>query len=99
MAIQTKSRIQLSIPNEYIRPKFQMIPTIGRKGTNGVLNGRGASGFFLRMTRMLAHTMTKANSVPMLVILPTTFNGRKAEKGATKHMKSRFERHGVRHFG
>src|SRR5260221_14188730 len=99
MAIHTNSRIQLSSPSEYIRPKFQTIPAMGRKGTSGVLNGRGALGFFLRITRMLAHTITKANNVPMLVILPTTFSGRNAENGATKHMKSIFERQGVRHFG
>src|SRR5438552_4331234 len=99
MINHTIKRIQLSIPSEYISPKFQTMPAIGRKGTSGVLNGRGALGFFLRITRILAHTITKANNVPILVILPTTFSGRKAEKGATKHMKRRFERHGVRHFG
>ena len=43
--------------------------------------------------------MTKANSVPMLVISPTTESGRNAENGVTNSMNKRFERHGVRNFG
>ncbi len=48
---------------------------------------------------MPTQTMTNANSVPMLVMCPTTEIGAKAENSATNTMNSRFERHGVRNFG
>src|SRR5579863_3424846 len=96
---QTIRRNQLLHPSEYIMAKFQTMPRIGTSGTSGVRNGRGVSGCARRITQTPAHTMTKANRVPMLVISPTTESGRKAEKGDTKSMNKRFERHGVRNFG
>src|SRR5471032_1109185 len=99
MASQTISRSQFDQPSEYIIAKFQTMPRMGTSGTSGVLNGRGASGFFTRITHTPAHTITNANSVPMLVIWPTMLSGRKAENGATKKKNSMFERHGVWNFG
>ena len=95
----TMRRSQFDQPSEYIMAKFQTIPRIGTSGTSGVLKGRGAFGFLTRMTHTPAHTMTNANSVPMLVMCPTMLKGRNAEKGATKKKNSRFERHGVWNLG
>jgi hypothetical protein len=47
----------------------------------------------------LAHTITNANNVPMLVMCPTTEIGANAENRLTNTMNSRFDRHGVRNFG
>src|SRR5690348_12507240 len=99
MTSQIIRRNQFDSPSEYIIAKFQTTPRIGTTGTHGVRNGRAVSGCVRRITQTLAQTMTKANRVPMLVMCPTTDSGRKAEKGATKIMNSRFERHGVRNFG
>src|SRR5579885_141363 len=99
MTSQMISRSQLSIPSEYIIAKFQTIPRTGTQGTQGVRNGRGVSGCLRRITHTLAHTITNANSVPMLVMCPTTESGRKAENGDTNRQNSRFERHGVRNLG
>ena len=43
------------------------MPRIGTTGTNGQRNGRSASGSIRRMISTAAQTITKANSVPMLV--------------------------------
>src|SRR6185503_2131113 len=99
MASQTINRSQFAGPSEYIMAKFQMMPRIGITGTHGVRNGRGVSGYVRRMIKTAAHTMTNANSVPILVMCPTTESGRKAENGVTKSMNSKFERHGVRNLG
>ena len=72
---------------------------MGTSGTSGVRNGRGSSGCVLRMIMMPPQTSTKANSVPMLVMWPTTEIGGKAENRPTNTMNSRFERHGVRNLG
>src|SRR5271157_1920787 len=99
MTSQTISRSQLDQPSEYIMAKFQTMPRMGTSGTSGVLNGLAAPGFFTRITHTPAHTMTKANRVPMLVMCPTMLKGRKAEKGATKKKNSMLDRHGVLNFG
>src|SRR5271157_5671453 len=99
MISHTISRAQFDQPSEYIMAKFHTMPRIGTSGTSGVLNGRGASGFFTRITHTPAHTITKANRVPMLVMCPTILKGRKAEKGATKKKNSMLERQGVLNFG
>src|SRR5947209_12994723 len=99
MRSQIISRSHFDQPSEYFMAKCQTMPRIGTSGTSGVRNGRGASGFFTRMTQTPLHTITNANSVPMLVMRPTMLNGRSAENGATKKKNSRFERHGVWYFG
>src|ERR1019366_5339990 len=99
MTSQTISRSQFDQPSEYIIAKFQTMPRIGSSGTSGVLNGLGASGFFTRITHTPAHTITKANRVPMLVMCPTMLKGRNAEKGATKKKNSMLDRQGVWNFG
>src|SRR5271157_2201573 len=96
MISHTISRAQFDQPSEYIMAKFQTMPRIG---TSGVLNGRGASGFFTRITHTPAHTITNANRVPMLVMCPTMLRGRNAENGATKKKNSMLDRHGVLNFG
>src|SRR5215472_12431992 len=99
MSSQTTKRSQLLRPREYIKAKLTSIPKIGTTGTQGVRNGRSCAGFFLRITQTPAHSITKANSVPMLVMRPTMLRGRNAENGAMKKKNSRFERHGVRNRG
>src|ERR1039458_2506026 len=47
---------------------------------------------------MPMHTITKANSVPMLVMCPSFEIGRKPEKSETNAMKIRLQRQGVRNF-
>ena len=68
-------------------------------GTHGTRNGRGRSGCVLRIINTAAQTITNANSVPMLVMSPTTATGRNAPISATTPMKSIFDFHGVSHFG
>ena len=46
-----------------------------------------------------AQTIIKANSVPMDVMCPNLEIGKNPAKKLTKTMKSRFDRHGVRHWG
>ncbi len=41
------------------------MPAIGTQGTNGVLNGRGISGFDFLKIIMLKQTITKASNVPI----------------------------------
>lgn len=48
-----------------------------------------------RMTTTPADTTTKANSVPILVIEPTTPIGANTENADTKAIGSRLQRHGV----
>ena len=69
---------------------------MGVRGTSGVRNGRARPGLVLRMIMMSAHTSTKANSVPVLVMLPTQEIGAKAENRLTNSMNTRFEHQGVR---
>ena len=49
------------------------MPRTAVKMPPGTLNGRTASGRLIRSIRTAADTTTKANSVPMLVISPTTW--------------------------
>ncbi len=99
MASQMNRRIHVSHPSEYIIEKQTMTPATGIKGTHGVLNGRGRSGWVLRSTMTPMQTITKANSVPMEVMWPSLEIGTKPAKMLTKTMKSRLDRHGVRHVG
>ena len=48
------------------------IPSIGIKGTKGVLKARGASGFVFLNTITPMQTSINAKRVPILVISPTT---------------------------
>src|SRR5580692_5760708 len=99
MTSQTIRRSQFDQPSEYISAKLTTMPRIGTTGTHGVLNGRGCSGCFQRITNTPAQTITKAKRVPMLVMRPTMLSGRKAENGATMKKNKMFDRHGVRYFG
>ena len=49
------------------------MPSTGNNGPPGTRNGRCASGRLMRSINTAAQTTTKANSVPMLVISPTTW--------------------------
>src|SRR4051812_7260508 len=71
------------------------IPKIGTSGTSGVLNALGASGIFTRMIQTPIHTSMNANSVPMLVISPTTLAGTNAANKLTNTMNSRLDFAGV----
>src|SRR5205085_5717352 len=60
---------------------------------------RGMSGRRRRMIHTPAHTSTKANNVPMLVISPTMSPGTKPPKMAVRKKKMMFDFHGVRYLG
>ena len=99
ISIHTINLIQVSRGRKAIMPKQTITPSTGTSGTNGVLKARGASGFdFLKIMTPI-HTSIKANSVPMLVISPTTRPGINAAKMLTNIMKKIFEREGVLNFG
>ncbi len=84
-------RDQFSHPNPKIINPQVIIPRIGTKGTHGVLNGLGSSGLDLRITMIPAHTRTKANKVPILVISPATWPGINAANAPTKARNSQFD--------
>ena len=95
MSIHTIKRIHVSNGKKAIMKKQVKIPSIGTKGTNGVLNALGASGIVFRITITPAHTNTNASSVPILVISPTTRAGTKAANKLTKSMNSALDLEGV----
>src|SRR6218665_918496 len=99
MASHTNKRIQVSSGNENIMTRQVTIPRIGTNGTNGVLNGRSASGCCLRRIKIPRQTMTKANKVPILVISPTTLIGTKPAKRLMKIQSTQFDLDGVWNFG
>ncbi|KAA6315686.1 hypothetical protein EZS27_033895, partial [termite gut metagenome] len=71
------------------------IPSIGTSGTSGVLNARGTSGIFFRITQIPAQTMTKASKVPMLVSSPATRAGTNKVKTLIRVRNSRLLLYGV----
>lgn len=89
--IQTIKRTQVSPGNEYIKNRHTKIPKIGTKGTNGVLNERGALGWVLRRINTPTHTNTKANKVPILVISPTMETGTKAANTLTNTANNKLD--------
>ena len=99
MTIQMTSRHQVSQSSDVIIAKHTNIPNIGNKGKHGHLNGLGVSGWVLRKIMTPAHTMINAKSVPMDVMFPNLEIGKKPAKKPVKTMKSKFDRHGVRHLG
>lgn len=98
MAIQARRRNQVSPGSDAIIRKQETIPRIGTTGTQGVLKERGASGWVLRNTNTPKQTRTKANSVPILVISPTTRAGTNAANKLTNKQKSKLDFHGVLNF-
>src|SRR5919109_2941918 len=58
-----------------IKEMHDSAPSTGMIGPPATLNGRCASGRFMRSTITATETTTNANSVPMLVISPTTWIG------------------------
>ena len=80
---QTIKRYQFSLPNPKIMAEQTIMPNIGTKGTNGVLNGRTKSGSLYLNKMIPIQTKTKANKVPMLVISPTISPGIKAANKPT----------------
>ena len=85
--IQPPAANKVSCGREKIIAEQMSIPRIGTSGTKGVVNGRTASGFFLRITQTPAHTITKANRVPMLVKSPATLPGTNAANRPTNTNK------------
>jgi hypothetical protein len=79
--------------------KQVIIPNIGTSGTNGVLKDLGASGIDFRITITPVQTKIKANSVPILVISPTTLPGIKAANALTNTRKNKLDLYGVLNFG
>ena len=81
---------QLVQPNPKIIAEQTMIPKIGNKGTNGVLNFLGRSGSVFLKIITARQTKINANKVPMLVISPTTSPGIKAAKKPTNTKITKF---------
>ena len=99
MASQIKRRHQVSWSSEVIIARHTKIPNIGNNGKHGHLKGLGVSGWILRKIITPAQTMIKAKSVPMDVMFPNLEIGKNPAKNPVKTMKSKFDRHGVRHLG
>src|SRR5947209_6175681 len=99
MTSQITSRYQVSLSSDAIMAKHTSTPRIGTTGTNGVRYGRGALGLVLRITIMPTHTITKASSVPMLVMWPSFEMGKKPLNNETNTIKMRLQRQGVWNFG
>src|SRR3954471_8671141 len=99
MMSQMMSRYQFSAGSENISSRQVAMPKIGTSGTNGARNGRFAFGFVLRMTMTAPQTMTKAKSVPMLVISASIESGMKPAIAATKMPVKMVDFQGVRNFG
>ena len=75
------------------------MPRIGTSGTSGARNGRLAWGFVRRITSTAPHTMTNANSVPMLVISARMLSGTNPAIAATNNPVRIVDFHGVRNVG
>ena len=99
MISQMKRRHQVSGSSDVIMARQTRMPKIGNKGKYGTRKDLGISGWVLRKTMTPAQTMIKANNVPMDVMLPNLEIGKNPAKKPTKTIKSKFERHGVRHWG
>ena len=99
MMSHTKRRTQLAHPSPNIIAPQTIMPSMGTRGTNGVLKGLSALGSLFLMMITPAHTSTKAKSVPMLVISPTMSPGTKAEKRPMKRNRIIFDLYGVCHVG
>ena len=99
MTNQMINRHQVSSSRESIIARQTKIPKNGNNGKNGTLKGLGISGFVYRKIITPAQTKMKASKVPMDVICPNFEIGKKPAKKLTKNIKSKLERHGVRHWG
>src|SRR6266850_5948328 len=99
MSNQMISRYQFSAGRENINSKHVRIPRIGTSGTNGARKGRTAFGLVLLMTSTAPQTITKANSVPMLVISAKMLSGINPAIEATNSPVRIVDFHGVRNFG
>src|SRR5690242_6506563 len=99
ITIHTPAESNVFLSSERIIAPQTKIPKIGTNGTSGVLNGRGASGFFTRRTQMPRQTNTNANNVPKLVKSPATLPGTIPANNPTKTSNSKFDLNGVRNVG
>src|SRR5262245_24860704 len=93
------SRYQFSTGSENINNRHERMPSIGTIGYNGARNGRSALGLVLRMINTAAQTITKANSVPMLVMCSSASIGRNPVRVATNTPTRIVDFHGVRNLG
>src|SRR6478672_2402697 len=75
------------------------MPNTGTRGTRGVLKARGASGFVFLNTITPMQTRINANSVPILVISPTTLAGTNAANKLTNIMNKKLDLAGVLNLG
>ena len=91
--------IQVAPSKEVIIATHTKTPKIGNSGTNGTRYGRGNKGWVRRRMITPIQTMTKANSVPILVMCPNLEIGKNPAKRLIKTIKIVFEIHGVFHFG
>ena len=99
MTSQITSRHQVSASNEVIIARHTKIPKNGNSGKHGHTYGLGISGWEYLNTITPAQTMIKASSVPIDVMCPNLEIGKTPAKKLTKPMKSKLDRHGVRHRG
>src|SRR6476469_7913586 len=96
---QARNRSQVSTARLAIRATQETAETIGRTGTEGVLNGRSILGFVRRSTITAMATTTNANRVPMLTISARVASGTKAPSTHTTAVVARVIRIGVWNFG
>jgi len=99
MISQMISLNHVSISKDTIIAKQTKIPKNGNSGKKGTLNGLGRLGWVCRKIITPAQTIIKAKRVPMDVICPNLEIGKNPAKKLTKNIKSKLERHGVRHLG
>lgn len=80
MANHPINRNQVSSGNENICTRQIKAPNAGKKGTHGVLNGRGSSGLVLRSTIIPTQTIANASRVPIDTNSPKRLIGKTPAK-------------------
>ena len=99
MAIQINKRSQLLKPRPAIRSRLTIMPRIGTRGTSGVRNGRGSSGWVLphhHDARADNHESQQRSDARHLA---DKLNRHEGGEQPTKTMKIMLQRQGVRNFG
>ena len=99
IANQPNNLSQFVHPRPKIIAVHTKIPSIGTRGTSGVLNCLGRSGSVFLSMITAAQTSMKANKVPILVMSPTMSPGKKAANKPTNTRIIRFALYGVLYFG
>ncbi len=99
MAIQARSRTQVSSGSDAISIIQMKAPIIGTKGTHGVRNPRGALGSVFRSIIIPKLTIINASKVPIETNSPNNPMGKKPAKNAENNPVTIVALCGVLNFG